>query len=136
MPPARAATQKLQFNTDKGYTVRAIFSYDESLVKDTIEERGHGKTAVIDSMKVSFYNPSDELIASYDNIVDGVVIGNYFEFNFNPATEQLAGNIDIGGESAGEMYLKGKAERELLLIEVSKSGEEKAINLASQSANN
>ncbi|MEM8828352.1 MAG: hypothetical protein AAGE96_03220 [Cyanobacteria bacterium P01_G01_bin.19] len=127
MSSAMAITQKLQFDSDEGYTVTAVFSYDKSLVKDTIKERGHGKTAVIDTMKVSFYNPSNEPIANYDNIIDGVVVGDYFEFNFDPATQQLAGNIDIGGESAGEMYLKGEAEQELLLIEVSQSGSEKAI---------
>ena len=93
-----------------------------------IREHGQGKTEVIDSMKVSFYNPDGELIADYNNIVNGVVMSNYFEFSFDPATKQLSGSIDIGGESAGEIYLKGDANRELSLIEVNELGEEKAVD--------
>lgn len=126
--PALAITKELQFNTAAGYTVKAKFSYDEAKNFQTIREYGHGKTEAIDSMKVSFYKPSGELIADYDNIVSGVVTGNYFEFGFDPVAQRISGNIDIGGESAGEMYLKGKAESELSLIEVNKLGEEKAID--------
>ncbi len=126
--PASAITQKLQFNTTAGYVVETTFSYDEAQKPKIIKEHGHGKTEIIDSMKVSFYKPSGELIADYDNIVDGVVTGNYFEFNFDPVTQKLSGSLDIGGESAGEMYLKGEAKQELSLIEVNELGEEKAID--------
>ena len=95
---------------------------------EVIRERGTGKTQAIDSLVVSFYNPAGETIASYSNIADGVATGNYFEFNFNPATEQLLGEIDLGGDSPGEMYLKGEVDRELSLIEVEASGEEKVID--------
>ena len=127
LPNALAVTQKLEFDTSVGYKVETTFSYDETQNPNKINEKGHGKTKVIDSMEVSFYKPSGELIASYRNIVDGVVKGNYFEFNFDPNTQQILGNLDIGGESAGEIYLKGEAARELSLIEVNDLGEEKKI---------
>ena len=127
LPNALAVTQKLEFDTSVGYKVETIFSYDETQNPNKINEKGHGKTKVIDSMEVSFYKPSGELIASYRNVVDGVVKGNYFEFNFDPNTQQILGSLDIGGESAGEIYLKGEADRELSLIEVNDLGEEKKI---------
>lgn len=130
--PALALTQELQFNTAAGYIVKTTFSYNEAQKAEIISEHGQGKTAFIDSMKVSFYQPSGELIANYDNIVDGIVKGTYFEFNFNPATQQLSGSLDIGGESAGEIYLRGKANQELSLIEVTQSGKEKVLDQVKQ----
>ena len=132
VPSALAVTQKLEFDTSAGYKIKTIFSYDETLNLNAIREQGHGKTKAINSMKVSFYKPSGELIANYDNIVDGVVKGNYFEFNFDPNTQQILGSLDIGGESAGEIYLKGEAARKLSLIEVNNLGEEKEIDTISQ----
>ncbi|WP_319418689.1 hypothetical protein [Pleurocapsa sp. FMAR1] len=126
--PATAVTQKLQLNSAAGYIVETTFSYDENQTPMIIKEQGVGKTNVIDSMKVSFYKPSGEIIASYDNIVDGVSQGTYFEFNFAPTTQKLLGNIDLGGESIGEMYLKGEIEQGLSLIEVETTGEEKIID--------
>ena len=110
--PALAVTQELQFNTDRGYLIKTTFSYDETKQPKVIHEQGAGTTQTIDSMQVSFYKPSGELIASYDN---------------EPQTQQLLGNVDLGGESVGEMYLKGEANQELSLIEVEASGAEKAI---------
>ena len=135
VPSALAVTQKLEFETSAGYKVKTIFSYDETQNFNTIREQGHGKTKAIDSMKVSFYKPSGELIADYNNIIDGVITGNYFEFNFDPNTRRISGNLDIGGELAGEMYLKGEASQELSLIEVDDLGEEKAIDTVSQQVN-
>ena len=126
--PAMAISQKLEFDTTAGYKVEATFSYQETEHQPIIRERGKGKTQAIDSMRVSFYQPSGELIETYDNIVDGEVTGNYFEFNYDPATKQILDNIDLGGESAGEMYLKGSVDGDLSLIKVSNSGEESVIS--------
>ena len=125
--PAFALTQQLEMNSTTGYTIKITFSYDEqSLV--TVSEHGTGTTNVLNSLTVSFYDPSGAMIASYDNIVDGVGQSDYLEFNYDPATQQLLGKIDFGGESTGEMYLKGEIDRELFLIKVEASGEERAID--------
>ena len=135
VPIANAVTQNLQFNSPKGYTIETSFSYDAAnfnaiALKDSlrIAEQGTGKTNVLDALKVSFYDPAGKEIASYDNIVDGTVRGTYFEFNYDPATQQLTGELDLGGELAGEMYLKGEVDRELSLIEVEPSGEEQVLD--------
>ena len=127
VPAAGAITQELQLESQKGYIIKTSFSYD-SQTPETIAERGTGKTKVVDSLRVSFYEPTGKAIATYDNIVDGTVKGEYFEFNYDPATEQLQGTIDLGGESAGEMYLKGKADGELSLIRIDESGKEEVID--------
>ena len=126
--PAIAVTQEFQLDTESGYLIKTTFSYDDTQNPTVIHEHGAGKTQIVDSMRVNFYQPSGELIASYDNVVEGIAKGNYFEFNFEPKTQQLSGNIDLGGELAGQMYLKGEAEQELSLIEVEASGVEKTID--------
>lgn len=128
--PAIALTQEFQLDTESGYLIKTIFSYDDTQNPQVIHEQGAGKTQIVNSMRVNFYQPDGELIASYDNIVAGVAKGNYFEFNFELETQQLIGNIDLGGEFAGEMYLKGEAEEELSLIKVEASGTETVIDRA------
>ena len=125
--PAIAITQDLQLESATGYRIKTTFGYDDPKT-EIVREKGTGTTKVLNCLKVSFYDPSGEMIASYDNIVDGVATGNYFEFNFDPATQQLVGEIDLGGESAGEMYLKGEGDRGWSLIQVEESGEEKVID--------
>ena len=130
VPVANAVTQNLQFNSPKGYRIETSFSYDAANA-DMFAEHGRGKAKVLDSLKVSFYDPAGQAIASYDNIVDGTVRGDYFEFNYDPVTQQLKGELDLGGESAGEMYLKGEANGNLSLIWIEESGEERIIDTVS-----
>ncbi len=125
--PAVAITQNLEMSSTRGYTIKTTFSYDEpNLI--TISEHGTGTTNVLKNLTVSFYAPSGAMIANYNNIIDGTGQNNYFEFNYDPATQQLLGKIDFGGESAGEMYLKGEVGQELSLIEVEASGKEKVVD--------
>ena len=121
--PVNAVERNFELNSDRGYRLESNFSY-EVVDNKTIAERGKGKTQAIDSLQVRFYNPDGKMIASYDNIVDGMARGEYFEFNYDPNTQQLIGNLDLGGESAGEIYLKGNMEEGLSLIEVEPTGEE------------
>ncbi len=125
--PATAITQKLQLYSTTGHIIKTTFSYDQTPDLTPIKEQGTGKTQILDTLTISFYQPSGELIATYNNIVNGVVTGNYLEFNFDPATKKLLGNLDLGGELAGEMYLKGNVEEGLSLVEITASGEERVI---------
>ncbi len=126
--PASAVTQELQLNTTAGYIVKTTFSYDDAQNPEIISEHGPGKTKSLDYLEVSFYRPSGEFIASYNNVIDGIAKGTYFEFSFEPTSQHLLGSIDIGGESVGEIYLKGEMDRELSLVEVETSGEERVID--------
>jgi len=125
--PANAVNRDFQLSSERGYRLETNFDYD--LANDgEITEKGRGKTKAIDSLQVRFYDPDGEMIASYDNIVDGIARGEYFEFNYDPNTQQLIGNVDLGGESAGEIYLKGSMEEGLTLIEVEPTGSERAMD--------
>ncbi len=141
--PAAATTENFQLNSSQGYRIETSFNYDETKNIDAIAKRTlwviakrgqspiaeHGKEAsLVDSIRVSFYNPEGKLIASYDNIVDGIIQNSYFEFNYDLNNKQLIGKVDLGGESAGEMYLKGDADQELSLVLIEPSGEERVID--------
>jgi hypothetical protein len=125
--PAAATTQNFQLSSDRGYRVETSFSYDETKSTGMLAEQGK-EASQIDSLKVSFYAPDGKMIASYDNIVDGIIQNKYFEFNYDLNTQQLIGKVDLGGESAGEMYLKGDAGQELSLVLIDPSGKEKVID--------
>jgi len=125
--PVNAVEGNFEMSSDLGYRLETSFNYDLAENK-AIAEQGKGKTKAIDSLQVRFYNPDGKMIASYNNIVDGVAQGKYFEFNYDPNTQKLIGNLDLGGESAGEIYLKGNVEAGLSLIEVEPTGEEITMN--------
>jgi hypothetical protein len=127
--PAQAVTYDFQWTGSTGYLVKGSFSFDETKAENTISERGSGKTDCLQSLIVSFYKPTGESIGTYENVVDGVAKGNYFEFNFDPVAEQFVGQIDLGGELLGETYLKGKMDRELPAIVVEEQlGKERIID--------
>ena len=125
---AEAMTQSFQWTGKTGYSARGRFSYDEAKVAKTIAEQGAGKTNILKSLIVTFYNPSGEPISTYENVVNGIASGNYFEFHFDPVKQKLFGSIDLGGEFADEMYLKGEVDRQLSLIEVDSSGIDRTID--------
>lgn len=124
--PAMAATQTFQWQGAKGYLVRGKFEYDER--SQFISQTGTGETEGLQSLTISFYDPTHKLIHTYNNVTDGIAHGNYFELHFDPTTQKLIGNIDLGGEVAGDTYLKGTVDRELVLIEVEPSGKEQVID--------
>lgn len=126
--PAGATTEQLQINSDHGYRVTTAFSYDETKGLRAIAEKGKGATNTVNYLKVSFYDPAGVMVASYDNIVDGMVPGKYFEFHYDPINHELLGEIDLGGESEGEIYLKGKINQELSLIKVESDGKESTLD--------
>ena len=125
---ALAATQDFQWTSRKGYLVKGTFDYDEIMAAEIISEAGKGKTQQLKSLTLSLYSPNGELIHTYDNVVDRVALGNYFEFNFDTKTQHFVGNLDLGGEIAGDMYIKGQVDGELYLIEVESGGRERVLD--------
>jgi hypothetical protein len=125
--PAVAVTQKFQIKSLDGYQVEIDFNYDAIKSTPMISEQGR-EAKLVDDLKVNFYDPDGKMIASYDNIVDGIIQSKYFEFNYDLETQQLQGKADLGGTSAGEMYLKGDIDQGFALIMVEPSGEEKVVD--------
>jgi hypothetical protein len=140
--PAHAITIDFQWTGTTGYLAKGSFSYDEATAPKIISEKGIGKTNILQSLAVTFYTPSGELISRYEDIVNGVAKGNYFEFNFDTENQQIFGFIDIGGEVSGETYLKGTIDDNLSLFAIDNSGLEKILDnnsgsfaVANQSSN-
>jgi hypothetical protein len=125
--PAVAITQELQLKSLNGYQIEINFSYDTIQNISLLSEQGR-KAKLVDNLKVNFYAPDGKMIASYDNIVDGVIQSKYFEFNYDLENQQLQGNEDLGGTSAGEIYLKGDINQGFSLIKVEPSGEENIVD--------
>ena len=126
--PAQAITVNFSWQGNQGYSATGTFHYDEKTAADIIPEKGGGETKGLDKFTVSFYDPSNQKIIDYDNISNGVLMGNYFQFNLNTITQKIFGSIDIGGESSGDMYLKGTVDTRLSLIQVSASGAEEIVD--------
>jgi hypothetical protein len=125
---ALAATHDFQLHGKRGYLVAGTFDYKKATKEKIISAKGQGKTDRLQSLRVSFYDPQGKLIRTYDNVVDRTATGNYFEFHFDAKNQQLIGNLDLGGEAAGEMYVKGTMESELNLIEVDSSDRERVLD--------
>jgi hypothetical protein len=125
---ALAATDEFQFQSQTGYLIKGTFDYDKVTEGKIISAKGRGKTDDLQSLTVSFYDPQGKLIRTYENVVDRIATGNYFEFHFDPQNRQLIGNLDLGGEVAGEMYVKGTMAGELNLIEVESSDRDRLVD--------
>jgi hypothetical protein len=126
--PAHAITVNFNWNGNNNYSAIGSFSYDENTAPATFSEKGAGQTYVLQSLNVSFFDPLKNVIATYNNVVDGVSIPKYFQFNFNTVTQEIFGLIDLGGEVAGETYLKGTVNTDLSLFQVPESGTDVTID--------
>lgn len=118
MNNAEATIVNFQWQGNQGYWVEGTLNYNEEKTPKIISEQGEGKANYLNNLSISIYNSEHELIRSYENIQNQVVTGKYFRFNFNTETKQVMGKIDIGGESAGDVYLKGKVQDNLSLFKV------------------
>lgn len=126
--PASAITFNFDWNGNASYSARGSFSYDENTAPATFSENGFGATQALQSLDVSFFDPSNNLIATYNNVANGISTGNYFKFNFNTVTKEIFGLIDVGGEFPGETYLKGTVNTNLSLFQVPQAGSDIIID--------
>ncbi|MFN6568383.1 hypothetical protein A6770_16800 [Nostoc minutum NIES-26] len=130
--PAQAVTFDFGWNGNGGYSAKGSFSYDENTAPAIFaENNGLGATNILQSLNVSFFDPRNNLIAAYDNVVDGISTGQYFKFNFNTTTQEIFGSIDLGGEVAGDTYLSGTVNTNLSLYQVPQSGSDLVIDSSS-----
>jgi hypothetical protein len=116
IPSASARTLQFQWSGDSGYRIRGWFEYDEKTAPVVIHEEGAGKTRAIDNLSLFLIDREGHSLDRYDNVVDGISKANYFQVNFDTRTGEFFGAIDLGGESAGETYLKGIIDENLSLF--------------------
>ncbi|MEH1939235.1 MAG: PEP-CTERM sorting domain-containing protein [Nostoc sp.] len=103
---AQAADLTFNWKGDAGYSASGSFSYDETTTPAIISESGAGATKALQSLFVSFFNPSQELIATNNEVVNGVSSNQFFEFNFDTTTGNLFGAFDAGtGSGIGDVFL-------------------------------
>lgn len=104
--PVQAVTFDFNWKGNAGYAAQGSFSYDETKDYSAITKNQ------LESLKISFFDPSSNLLKSYVNVENGkdTRINSYLEFNFNPITQSLTGAFDVGeGNLIGEndFYLQG-----------------------------
>ncbi|GAB1541444.1 hypothetical protein NUACC21_41150 [Scytonema sp. NUACC21] len=103
---AQAADLTFYWKGDAGYSASGSFSYDETTAPAIISESGAGSTKVLESLSVSFFNPSKELIGTNNEVVNGVSSNQFFEFNFDTTTGNFFGAFDVGtGTGIGDFFL-------------------------------
>ncbi|QSJ18964.1 PEP-CTERM sorting domain-containing protein [Nostoc sp. UHCC 0702] len=103
---AQAANLTFDWKGDAGYSASGSFSYDETITPAIISESGAGATKALQSLSVSFFNPSQELIATNNEVVNGVSNNQFFEFNFDTTTGNFFGAFDVGtGSGIGDVFI-------------------------------
>jgi hypothetical protein len=103
---AQAADFTFNWKGDAGYSVSGSFRYDQTTTPGIISETGAGFTKALESLSVSFFNPSQELIASGNEVVNGISSNQFFFFNFDPVTGNLFGAFDVGtGTGIGDVFI-------------------------------
>ncbi|MEH2359600.1 PEP-CTERM sorting domain-containing protein [Nostoc sp.] len=103
---AQAADLTFNWNGDAGYSAEGSFSYDETTTPAIISESGPGATKALQSLSISFFNPSQELIGTKNEVVNGVSNNQFLNFNFNTTTGNLFGAFDLGtGTGIGDVFI-------------------------------
>lgn len=129
---AYAAIFNFNWTGDAGYSAVGSFTIDNNPGVTQISVTGPGpqSTVPLRSLSVSFFNPTQALLASYDNIINGSLPSpnTYFIFNFDLTTNQMFGQIDIGGELPGEYYLSGTVGTNMSLNFVPNAGPDEVLD--------
>ena len=103
---AQAADLTFNWKGEAGYSVSGSFSYDETTTRAIISESGAGSTKALESLSISFFNPSQQLIGSGLEVVNGISSNQFFEFNFDTTTGNFFGAFDVGtGASIGDFFI-------------------------------
>ncbi|MCC5618484.1 PEP-CTERM sorting domain-containing protein [Nostoc sp. CHAB 5836] len=94
---AQAVELKFDWLGDAGYSATGSFSYDETTAPTIISEAGSGATNFLQSLNVSFLDPSKNLLGTYNTVAGGVSESEFFKFNFDTSTQKLFGPLNVGG---------------------------------------
>ncbi|MCC5623179.1 PEP-CTERM sorting domain-containing protein [Nostoc sp. CHAB 5715] len=115
--PAQAIELNFNWLGDAGYSATGSFSYDETTAPTIISESGSGATNFLQSLNVSFLDPSKNLLGTYNTVAGGVSESDFFKFNFDTSTQTLFGPFDIAGGTGviGEYYFQGTVGDSLFL---------------------
>ncbi|WP_334689221.1 PEP-CTERM sorting domain-containing protein [Nostoc sp.] len=115
--PAQAIEFNFNWQGDAGYSAIGSFSYDEATAPKIISESGSGATNFLQSLNVSFLDPSKNLLGTYNTVNGGVSQSDFFAFNFDTSTQKLSGPFDVAGGTGviGEYFFQGTIGDSLFL---------------------
>ncbi|MFP4121387.1 PEP-CTERM sorting domain-containing protein [Coleofasciculus sp.] len=107
---AQAISFNFNWQGDTGYSATGMFSYDETTAPTIISESGAGATNNLESFMVSFFDPDNNPLQSFNTVTDGISESPFFEFNFDTSTQTLFGDFNVGGGMGvtGEQFLSGE----------------------------
>ncbi|MFP5270514.1 PEP-CTERM sorting domain-containing protein [Coleofasciculus sp.] len=107
---AQAISFNFNWQGDTGYSATGMFSYDETTAPTIISESGAGATNNLQSLMVSFFDPNNNPLQSFNTVTDGASESPFFQFNFDTSTQTLFGNFNVGGGTGviGEQFLSGE----------------------------
>lgn len=117
--PAQAIDFNFNWLGDAGYSATGSFSYDEATAPTVISESGSGATNFLQSLNVSFLDPSNNPLGTYNTVAGGVSESSFFAFNFDTSTQTLFGPLDIAGGTGviGEYFFQGTVGESLRLLQ-------------------
>jgi hypothetical protein len=106
--PLYAATVSVDFSWTGalGYTMAGTMLYDDIDEFVTVEE-ADTDPLTIESMVVSFFDPSSTLLGTYDQIVDFSPVYFNLTFSYDKASRTFSDYIDMGSTVLNEYYLSG-----------------------------
>ena len=106
---ALAITFDYLWTGNAGYSASGAFGYDETTAPTILSESGAGPTNYLNFLNVSFFDPSNNRLQSFDTVDAGVSQSPFFKFNFDTSTHTLFGAFDVGGGTfvIGEQFLQG-----------------------------
>lgn len=97
--PAQAIEFKLNWEGNAGYSALGSFSYNEDTAPASFSEEGLGETNVLESLSISFFNPSNELIGDFMPVIDGVSVYQFLSFGFDTVNHEI---LALDGFDAGK----------------------------------
>jgi hypothetical protein len=106
---AQAVELKFDWLGDAGYSATGSFSYDEITAPTIISEAGSGATKFLQSLNVSFLDPSKNILGTYNTVAGGVSESDFFKFNFDTSSQKLFGRLNVGAGTGviGEYFFSG-----------------------------
>ncbi|MBN3894999.1 MAG: PEP-CTERM sorting domain-containing protein [Nostoc sp. NOS(2021)] len=115
--PAQAIDLNFNWLGNAGYSAVGSFSYDAATAPTIISESGSGATKFLQSLNVSFLDPSNNSLGTYNTVSGGVSQSDFFTFNFDTSTQKLFGPFDVGGGTGviGEYFFQGTVGDSLVL---------------------
>ncbi|MBW4612305.1 MAG: hypothetical protein KME21_03325 [Desmonostoc vinosum HA7617-LM4] len=109
--PVYAVTLNFDWTGKAGYSAQGFFTYDETLGDAIIDE------SKLQSLTVSFFDPSKKLLNSLTSVNNGSIVYNFLDFNYNTNTKALFGYFDVGQDNgqSTDYYLFGNIGNKLRL---------------------